>query len=302
MSLRHVVLDFDGTCTQVDKTQARYLERYRELLEAEVGRDFASRWDEGWERVRTRSPEAAWTTLGRSPAAPANADPYIAAGEILGWLERRWRAQGKALPAIPRDLYKRAYGDAEAPWRDEIIPVLEAMSTLGVRVTFVSNSATTTISERIDALLLNRPELRRTIRVFGDANKYVVKELSWDGDDALDPALAEAFLSLPAAERGVVGLRRPVYLRRGDYFHALAKVWEGDPTAPAETLVCGDIYELDLAMPAALGAHVHLVLRSEPHGTCEYELAAVRALGDRGAISADLTALPRRVASLVDGV
>ncbi|MCC6620881.1 MAG: HAD family hydrolase [Deltaproteobacteria bacterium] len=294
MRLSHVVLDFDGTCTRVEATQELYLQHYKELLAASAGEDFAAGWDEGWALVQARSPEAAWTTLGRAPAAPANADPYIAAGEIVGWLERRWRASGRELPPIPKDLYKRAYASAEAPWRDEVVPTLEALVALGPRVTFVSNSATATIAHRLDALLADRPDLRSRIRVFGDANKYVVKELSWDGEP-LPEALEAQFGALPAAAAGIEGLRRPVYLRRGDYFHALCKVWDDDPGAAAETIVCGDIYELDLAMPAALGCHVHLVTRAAPHATCDYELGAVAALGARGGVSDDLHALVARV-------
>jgi len=294
MRLRHLVLDFDGTCTLVEATQERYMSLYKEMLAAEAGSDFAAGWDEGWARVQASSPEAGWTTLGRTPAAPANADPYIASGEIVGWLERRWRATGRALPAVPRDLYKRAYAQAEAPWRPEVVAIVEAIVALGVRVTFVSNSATGTISERLDDLMRDRPELRRQVRVFGDANKYVVKELSWDGDP-MDADLAASFGRLPAAANPVEGLARPIYLRRGDYFHALCRVWEDDAMAPPETLVCGDVFELDLAMPAALGCHVHLITRAAPHATCAYELNAVAALGARGGVSDDLHALLGRV-------
>jgi len=297
MRLSHVVLDFDGTCTRVEATQELYLQHYKELLAEAAGAEFAAGWDEGWELVRTRSPEAAWTALGRAPAAPANADPYIAAGEIVGWLERRWKAAGHAPPPIPKDLYKRAYASAEAPWRDEVVGTIEELVGLGARVTFVSNSATGTIAKRLDDLLADRATLRTQIRVFGDANKYVVKELSWDGDPL--PAPVEApFQALPAAAPGIEGLRRPVYLRRGDYYHALCGVWEHDAAAIPETIVCGDIYELDLAMPAALGCHVHLVTRAEPHATCDYERNAVTALGARGGVSDDLHALVARVRAI----
>ena len=45
---------------------------------------------------------------------------------------------------------------------------------------------------------------------------------------------------------------------------------------PARTLVCGDIYEMDLAMPQTLGAAVHLVVRPS---TRAWERDAAQAFG-----------------------
>ena len=77
------------------------------------------------------------------------------------------------------------------------------------------------------------------------------------------------------------GGRQAIHVRRGRYFDALRQVWDETSTSPEETLVAGDIFELDLAMPAALGAQVHLVTRAStmPH---EIELARGRARGDAG--------------------
>src|SRR5262249_51313057 len=104
-------------------------------------------------------------------------------------------------------------------------------------------------------------------------------------------AWSERFAGLPA-ELTAPYLPRPIALRRGGYFRALRdEVWEDDLEAPSRTIVCGDIFELDLALPSALGAHVHLLEREE---TPEYERAAVKAL-ERGASSPDLRALVARV-------
>ena len=96
----------------------------------------------------------------------------------------------------------------------------------------------------------------------------------------------------------VDGLKRPIYLRRGSYFEAMCDVYNrfGDADKPienklSETLVCGDIYELDLALPAALGAQVHLIERAEPFPLYDYE----RARMGKGQISASLKALTKRV-------
>jgi hypothetical protein len=85
----------------------------------------------------------------------------------------------------------------------------------------------------------------------------------------------------------VEGVARPVYLRRGSYFEALCAT----QFPLAETLVVGDIWELDLAMPAALGAHVHLIQRASPFETYAYELGQLA----KGHSSVNLKGLLKRV-------
>jgi hypothetical protein len=86
----------------------------------------------------------------------------------------------------------------------------------------------------------------------------------------------------------VKGLSRPIQLRRGAYVDALGRVWRETGVAPKDTLVCGDIYELDLALPAALGCSVHMVLRPTTHA---YERTAITQLGGRAALSDGLKPL-----------
>ena len=97
----------------------------------------------------------------------------------------------------------------------------------------------------------------------GPAERY---RAEFDRVPKIDPAMTAA-----------VG--RPIYLRRGAYFDALCHLWsEGfhEPGFPiAQTIFCGDIWELDLALPQALGAPVHLIRRAAPYETYAYELASV---------------------------
>ena len=90
------------------------------------------------------------------------------------------------------------------------------------------------------------------------------------------------------------GLARPVWLRRGAFFDALADVWGADAKGPDATIFCGDIHELDLALPAALGCDTHLVERAAPLATHDAERAAVAATPGAG-MSADLRGLLARV-------
>ena len=65
----------------------------------------------------------------------------------------------------------------------------------------------------------------------------------------------------------------------------------GDLDELTQTVFCGDTWEMDLAMPYALGAKVHLLDRAAPFETYCYERQAVAAYADRGKTSADLSGL-----------
>ena len=81
-------------------------------------------------------------------------------------------------------------------------------------------------------------------RVHGRAKKYVV-----DGDFDAVPE----HLDLP-------GLSRPVLLRRKQYHDVLAKLLGDAGLGWGDLAVVGDIFELDLALPLAMGATVGLVV------------------------------------------
>ena len=65
----------------------------------------------------------------------------------------------------------------------------------------------------------------------------------------------------------------------------------GDIGLITSTVFCGDIWEMDLAMPYALGACVHLIDRAAPFDTYEFEMNAAAAGGARAKTSGDLTGL-----------
>jgi len=290
MTLRYVVLDFDGTCTQIEPVHAGFSASYVAILEAanrQPAGSLAGAWESAVRRVRAASPEAGWTLLGAPSTAPAAADPYILAGEVTALLLREG-----AIRDAPPDAYARAYAANPAPWRPELPEVLAALVARGLRVGFVSNSDPHMIQTRLGDVLHADRALRRQIAVRGDAAKFRVVELPVG---AAGPGAAHRaeFERLDGAVRAG-GLSRPIYLRRGAYFDALCGLWAelGGDYAIAETLVCGDIWELDLAMPRALGAAVHLIRRPPPFATCSYELAQLASPAD---VSDDLRGLVEHV-------
>ena len=272
MALRYVVLDFDGTCTQIELVHAGFLASYRESLEDANG--YArGRLEDAWQaaltQVRAASPNAGWTLFGAPSTAPAAADPYILASEASALLQR-----DGAIRLVPMDAYARAYAVNPAPWRPELPEVLAGLIARGLRVGFISNSDRLAIETRLTDLLNGDRALRRQIVVHGHAAKFTLRELPV-GATGPGAAHRARFEALDGSVRAA-GTVRPIYLRRGAYFDALCGLWRdlGAPDyAIAETLVCGDIWELDLAMPRALGAHVHLVRRAPPFDNYPYELA-----------------------------
>ncbi|TMQ10944.1 MAG: HAD family hydrolase [Deltaproteobacteria bacterium] len=276
MALRYVVLDFDGTCTQIEAAYGGFLASYCAILEdanAIARGGLATAWRAAIDEVRAASPNAGWTLFDAPSTAPAAADPYILASEATALLQRQ-----REIADVPADAYKRAYLSNPAPWRPEVPEVLAALVERGLKVGFVSNSDRFAIEMRLGDLLHADRKLRSKLVVCGNAAKYRVAELPI-GATGPGAAHRARFEELDGALR-VDGVARPIYLRRGSYFEALCGLWSdlGARDFPAaETLVCGDVWELDLAMPRALGAAVHLLRRTPPFETYPYELAQLPA-------------------------
>ncbi|MBS2024359.1 MAG: hypothetical protein JST92_18320 [Deltaproteobacteria bacterium] len=284
MALRTLILDFDGTCTDVPATHQRFLDETFRVYSAAYPMVTLERWERALTAVRAAAPDAAWM-LAKVPAAPSGADPYVLAGEAISFLNRE---DGRRDPQP--DFFTEPYKLAEAPFRPELVSVLEAADAMDLAIHFISNSDTKKIAGRLDSLLADKPALRAKIKVEGNAAKFSVMELPWD--QTFPQWLRQRFERLPA--EAARRLSRPIYLRRGSYMRALGTVWGDDDYGPSSTLVCGDIWELDLALPDALGCAVHLIERAPPYFTYAYELDAMTA-ARRGSSSYDLNGLLARL-------
>ena len=282
--LSDVVLDFDGTCTQVPVVAAAYLEEYRKRLRLHFANVTVKEWAAAITAVRRASPHAGWAVAG-PPGAPAAADPYILADEATRYLLRE---RGLPATAQPKDVHSPAYDAHPAPWRPEAAAVLADLIGRGIRLHFISNSGSAAVAKRVAELFpLGSPEAA-SIGIHGNASKFCVVELAWDRNRPR--STDSAFRALPAGV-AVPGLRRPVYLRRGNYFETLLAALDGDHRRIRKTLFCGDIWEMDLAMPLALGAAVHLVYRAPPFSTCAFERRLALEAGARARASRDLRGL-----------
>jgi FMN phosphatase YigB (HAD superfamily) len=298
MAIKNVVFDFDGTCTQIPVIHEKFLEKYLTELNKRIfpQNNFShenwknpvtsEEWLEAQKSVRESSPKAGWT-LATTPAAPAAADPYILAFESAKLILRN-RRNGKGEVEIPFELHVNASDANEAPWRTEAKEVIETLLKKNINVYFISNSSSGKITQRLKELL-QADKLPPNLKVQSDAMKFRITELPIiDKKLTIPPAVTAAFEALPPVhELSAEG--RPVYLRRGEYFRAICAVLNNNPGAISDTVFCGDIWEMDHAMPGKLGGKIHLIKRASPFDTCQFELDAVKAAN--GKISEDLKGL-----------
>ena len=272
-SIECIVLDFDGTFTLVDDEAVPFVDAFRDGLAREIGAEFEARWQEAAATIAAAPDRFGWEYDGVI-VAPSHADPYIRCTTIGQRLLEAAGVPAGRRTEVLQGLYRTCYPLSRTVFRPDAKLVVEALVASGLPVHVVTNSATAHVQAKIDGL---DPIGKGSIRVRGDAKKYVLAE----------PARKDPTFDALPERTAVAGLSRPVWLRRGFYYDALRTIWDETGASPETTVVCGDIFELDLAMPASLGARVHLVARPE---TPDYERRAARAVPG-GSTSADLAGL-----------
>lgn len=282
MAIRCVVLDFDGTFTDVDEEARPFVAAYRAFLADLVGADISAEWARHEADVAANPTKYGWLNDGKI-VAPGNADPYIRASTVTQKIfdERGLLTSGEHRNPVMQTLYKQAYGHTHAAFKPEAKEVLDALGDTGLPICVVTNATPEVVKDKLDALGLKH---RHALEVFGDAKKYVIAGL--DGPDPIFDALPESIR--------VDGLdTRPIYLKRGMYYRVLRSIWTKHGIAPSEMLMAGDIWELDLSLPAALGFSVQLVSRAGT--TPQHELDAVQKLGSKGGVAESLRAILARL-------
>jgi hypothetical protein len=274
-----VLIDFDGTFTLAEAEGAPFVAAYRADLSERLGRNIEAEWAEAEATVRARPTEFGWSFHGKL-VAPANADPYIRSGTVARILMDRFGAypDEDERDAVLGDLYLSSYEHSGIVFKADARETLLSVMGTGHSVYVVSNSATNVVARKIDSLLSTTSAPRPVVR--GNARKAFIVE-----PDEVDAA----FAALPERQE-LPGLARPVYLRRGRYYEVLRRIWRESGTRPESTLIVGDIYELDLAMPHHLGVRVHLIAGET---TADYEKRFVASLPTGGVSDSLSGVLPR---------
>ncbi len=244
-----LVLDFDGTLTDAEAEGAPFREGYLEDLAMLCGRSLeetrtlADRFEE---EVKNDVAGFGWV-FGGEIVAPAAVDPYL---RIMPVARKVFDECGVFMDLDDRDrlldniMYKYNYGKSAIAFKDGARDFLTSRE--GTETYVITNSHTEPVQNKIRALSAqgdDAAELDWLVeRVFGSAKKYVV-DPAWDG--------------LPRAME-IPNLSRPVLLRRRLYFEALDRLRRDAGLAWEDVVVVGDIFELDLCVPLALGGRVGL--------------------------------------------
>jgi hypothetical protein len=258
------VLDFDGTMTDAEAEGRPFRDGYLDDLCALVGRPAQDPEiygiAEAVEAELSRAPAShPFLWMGRA-VAPATVDPYLRMVPIAHRILDRFGAipdaqdRARLLGSV---LYRYNYAKTlgHPVFRPGAGEALRALS--GGHAWIVTNSDTHAVAGKIAALDREAPGVAwLTSRVRGHARKF-------DVDDAWTGAPAE--LAVP-------GLDRPVLLRRRAYHDILREILDDARASFTDLIVIGDIFELDLAMPLALGARIGLVASAH---TPAYERAFV---------------------------
>lgn len=274
-----LVLDFDGTMTDAEAEGRPFTEGYLEDLCTLVGRgvgdaEILAIADEVEAELSTSPASHPYRWMGRA-VAPATVDPYLRIVPIANRVLDKFGVltgddRSRLLTGV---LFKYNYQKTlgRPVFRANAGHVLRELG--GSPTWIVTNSDTHAVASKIAALDRETPGVAwLTSRVRGYARKFEV-------DDAWSQA---------AAELAIPGLDRPVLLRRRPYHSTLASVLEEANATFEDLVVCGDIFELDLAMPLSLGARVGLV--ASPR-TPAYERAFVTA-HPRAKLIDDLAEIP----------
>lgn len=257
MAIKCVVLDFDGTFSDVEKEAAPFVPAYKADLFDLFGRDLSAEWDQEEKRIFSDPQATGWKHSGKI-MAPATADPFIVTNCVVQNLFDKYGMlkNHDLRTAILQALYSRNYSKAVPANRPEAARVLAGVLAAGLPTYVVTNATTTAVRKKIDELEIPGTE---RVEVIGDAKKF----------QYFDPPDADAtFKALPVSVP-IPGLTREAFVRRGHYYDALQRIVTKNGVTFEELLVCGDIFELDLLLPMVLGARVHLVCRPS---TPQYEI------------------------------
>lgn len=275
-----LVLDFDGTMTDAEAEGRPFRDGYLEDLCTLVGK---SPGDFDVETIAIRvenelaaAPENHPFLWMERAVAPATVDPYLRMVPIAHAILDTYGVlkdpvdRGRLLGSI---LYKYNYGKTlgRPVFRSGAGDVLRGLA--GRDAWIVTNSDTHAVAGKVAALDRESPGVAwLTSRVRGHARKFDI-DPSWTGVDET--------LALP-------GLDRPVLLRRRLYHDILKTILDNAGATFEDLVVIGDIFELDLAMPLALGARVGLVASQR---TPSYERAFVSS-HPRARVIEDLAEVP----------
>ena len=247
-SLHTLVLDFDGTLTNIEEEAKGYAEGFCNGLGRELGLsqgELETYWNEARTKV-LRNPEKYGWELEGIIVASATSDPIVIcnpiADEIFAKLGRTFSQKERR--ALFGKLYLQNYQKMSESFKEGADDFLvDVYNLFEGRVYIVTNSSVGNVRKKMSHL----PSDHSRIPIIGGAKKYVI---------------VNSLETIPETEM-VLGLERPVFLRRQYYGEILDRIMQEQKIDAQRIAVVGDIWELDLALPQYLGMSIGFM----PHQT-----------------------------------
>ncbi|MBI4453091.1 HAD family hydrolase [Candidatus Woesearchaeota archaeon] len=242
-SIDTLILDFDGTLTNIEEEAKPYVEGFCKGLGRELKlsqSEIETYWNEARAKI-LKTPEKYGWELDGIIVASATSDPilicYSITDEILGKLGINLSEQERR--ALLAKLYLENYPKMSESFKEGVDEFLsEVWNLFEGNVYVVTNSSPDKVEKKISHL--HSDHFR--IPIIGGAKKYIVVN-DWK--------------AVPKTIN-ISGLERPVYIRRQHYGEILNKIMKEQNTNASGITVVGDIWELDLALPQYFGMTVGL--------------------------------------------
>lgn len=241
-----VILDYDGTCTLIKKEEARFGRTFFEQVRrrTNLSQDELEKLvQEKRDLIFRRPHRYGWINNGHIVAG-ALVDPYIEMRVVADLIFVSTgaindpQARDDEIEGYFHNLHPSIWSTYKPETETALIAIEQRNPGLNY---FVSNSGMKVIQRKLRAL---KGVDGLAGRIRGHAQKYFLDTEY----DAINPKTMM-----------IKGLPRPVHLRRSRYFEVIEDLRIEHGLEWEDVLVVGDIAELDLFMPLALGARVALM-------------------------------------------
>jgi FMN phosphatase YigB (HAD superfamily) len=257
--IENLILDFDGTFTDVTIEAVPMLAKWEELflkaypipknlfddVHARIANEIRNDVSGGW-------------IHGGVVVAPACSDAYVFNNAVYNKLIPYFKKEGLIPEELDVDsfmyheLFLKAYPFSSTCFREGAKEFLEEASSR-CNIAIVTNSKTVGVEKKLLELGFQGLDIR------GDAKKYEVEQ---------DPnKIGELKSSVASFE----GFPRQTWVSRMKYLNVLNNLNKERGFGRFSTLVVGDNFELDLALPSAIGyPTAQLVIPETPSYEVEY--------------------------------
>lgn len=249
MKIENIILDFDGTLTNLEEEASPMLEKWDRLFSEKTGFPYEKLKEEINEisDYVKKDPSQGWKE-GQEIVARADADPYtfhtVIYQNLLEKISKNNELEEYNLPEdkdsqfeFLKEIFGKAYPYAQTSFREGEKATRQFLEELtkNYNVSIVTNSKKDSVINKLGEL-----EGLFPLEIEGRAKKYRL-------DNSMNEIPKEYIPS---------HFPQPVKLRRKKYKETLDKLEENKNFKPGNTSAIGDIFELDLALPEYLNYNI----------------------------------------------